>query len=96
MVSLIKGARKSKTVNKQREKNRERRGEITRRISKRMNKRPPAHVQSKMSQEEIKLDKIRREVSTGGYSGMIKRQARTKSQKMTRGEGSSEVRATER
>ncbi|PVG02074.1 hypothetical protein CPB86DRAFT_773049 [Serendipita vermifera] len=96
MITLIKEARKYKAVNKSRERNRERRGEITRGISKRMNKRPPAHVQAKMSQEEIALDKIKREVSAGGYSGKIKQQARAARQNLTRKVKGGEEQTTER
>jgi len=72
MIATIKRARTFKIENKTRERQRELRGEITNRLVKRMNQGPPAHILTKMSDEERHLDWVIREVSLGGYSGKIK------------------------
>jgi hypothetical protein len=71
---MIKQARREKIANKTRELERERRGEVIARTIKRRNKGPPAHVLSRMSDEERRLDKIARSsVSEVGYVGLVKR-----------------------
>ncbi|KAG8854363.1 hypothetical protein FRB91_003607 [Serendipita sp. 411] len=91
MIGLIKNARKVKLANKTRERQRELRGEITNRALKRMRQGPPAHILTKMSEEEKRLDKVAREVSRGGYSGSIKRQRRKKDRRRTKELGASNL-----
>jgi hypothetical protein len=78
MIAMVKAARRYKIENKTRERQREIRGEVTKRSVMLLKKGPPAHVLDKMTAEQKRLDKVAREVSWGGYSGIIKRQLRMK------------------
>jgi hypothetical protein len=72
MLAAIKQARRDKILNKTRQLERERRGEILPSTIHRRNKGPPAHILSKMTPEQRKLDKIARHVSEVGYVAMAK------------------------
>lgn len=76
MIAMIKAARTVKIENKTRERQRELRGEVTKRSIRLKKKGPPAHILSRMTPEQRRLDKVAREVSWGGYSGRIKREMR--------------------
>jgi hypothetical protein len=96
MIASIKRARAFKIENKTRERRRELRGEVTSALLKRMNQGPPAHVLTKMSDEERRVDRVVREVSVGGYSGKIKaeEQAKRRNRALSAREGLSGVPGT--
>lgn len=74
LVAAVKQARREKVANKTRERERERRGEILPCTLKRARKGPPAHVLTRMSDLERRMDKVaRRSVSEVGYVGATKR-----------------------
>ena len=72
MIDMVKRARRRKVENKTRERQRERHGEILMKTLKRMRKRPPPHLTTKMTAEQLHNDAIMREASQGGYSGRVK------------------------
>ena len=74
MLAAIKEARREKIRNKTRERERWRRGEVTNRLRKLMNKGPPAHVLSRMTEEQRRMDRIARSPSEVGYVAQVKRQ----------------------
>jgi len=83
LLEQIRAARREKPLNKMRERLRLLRGEVlpatkARSAVTRMKRRshvkgPPAHVLARMTPEQKRLDRVMREPSEGGYSGMVKR-----------------------
>ncbi|PIL22775.1 hypothetical protein GSI_15469 [Ganoderma sinense ZZ0214-1] len=74
MLAAIKEARREKIRNKTRERERWRRGEVTNRLRRLMNQGPPAHVLSRMTAEQRRMDRIARSPSEVGYVAKVKRQ----------------------
>jgi len=82
LLSQIKEARREKIRNKTRERQRQLLGEslpVTKvksavvRMRRRAHaKGPPAHILQQMSPHQRRMDRIRREPSEGGYSGLMK------------------------
>lgn len=73
LIETIEAARRNKVRNKAKEHRREASGLILRKTLERAIKGPPAHVLSKMTEEEKKLDRIARSsVSKVGYVGYAK------------------------
>jgi hypothetical protein len=73
LLDAIKQARREKIANKTRELDRERRGEILARTIDRRNQGPPAHVLTRMTREERRMDRVVRSVSEVGYVAQVKR-----------------------
>ncbi|KAG6821305.1 hypothetical protein H0H93_000166 [Arthromyces matolae] len=73
MLDAIKAARREKIANKTRELERERRGEVLRRTVLRSRQGPPAHILSRMTPKQRRMDKIARSVSEVGYVAMVKK-----------------------
>ncbi|TCD70884.1 hypothetical protein EIP91_001192 [Steccherinum ochraceum] len=74
MLEAIKQARREKVANKTKELQREARGEVLRRTVFRARAGPPAHILSKMTPLQKRMDKVSRSsVSEVGYVGMVKR-----------------------
>ena len=73
LIETIEAARRNKARNKAKEHRREASGLILRKTLERASKGPPAHVLSKMTEEEKRLDRIARSsVSKVGYVGYAK------------------------
>ncbi|KAI0753884.1 hypothetical protein BC629DRAFT_1716989 [Irpex lacteus] len=73
LIEKIQEAQHERHFNKLRERRREFKGEVLKRTIERANKGPPAHVLSKMTEEEKRLDEIARSnVSEVGYVGYAK------------------------
>lgn len=72
LLDQMKEARRERIRNKTKERAREIRGEMTRSLCTRLRKGPPAHVLSRMSPEQRRLDQFARHPSEVGYTALAK------------------------